>query len=89
MPATETPPQTLSGSDEIAFPHLDATDLAELRPLADCVSFENGEIVFRAGDADFDLFVVDEGSIEIINPSDDNRDVVTHTPGQLRIAVSL
>jgi thioredoxin reductase (NADPH) len=69
-------------SNPIAFPQLDATDLAALKPLASLCSFEDGQTVFRAGDADLDLFVVESGSIEILNPSDGNRHVVTHGVGQ-------
>ncbi len=68
--------------DTIAFPRLDEADLAALRPLGEVCRFEDGQTVFRAGDADVDLFVVESGAIEIINPSDDNRHVVTHGPGQ-------
>ncbi|MGA2443096.1 MAG: FAD-dependent oxidoreductase [Tepidisphaeraceae bacterium] len=68
-------------SDAIAFPKLDASDLAALAPLATSCSFEDGQTVFRAGDADLDLFVVESGAIEILNPSDGNRHVVTHGPG--------
>jgi thioredoxin reductase (NADPH) len=83
MPDTTTSPsETQSSSDSIAFPHLDPTDLAALKPLASTCTFEDGETVFRAGDADLDLFVVESGAIEIRNPSDDNRHVVTHGPGQ-------
>ena len=69
-------------SNPIAFPRLDAADLASLRPLADSRFFEDGQIIFRAGDADLDLFVVETGSIEIVNPSDENRHIATHGPGQ-------
>jgi len=69
-------------SDAIAFPQLDANDLASLRPLATSCSFEDGQTIFRVGDADLDLFVVESGAIEIVNPSDENRHVVTHGPGQ-------
>src|SRR5256885_1536998 len=79
MASTATP---TSESDPIAFPQLDASDLAALRPLASPCSFEDGQTVFRAGDADLDLFVVESGAIEILNPSDDHRHVVTHGPGQ-------
>src|SRR6266568_3326346 len=68
--------------DTIAFPTLDAADMAALKSLATSCSFEDGQTIFRAGDADLDLFVVESGAIEIINPSDDNRHVVTHGPGQ-------
>src|SRR5580700_426763 len=71
-----SPPNT------IAFPRLDANDLATLKPLATSCSFEDGQTVFRVGDADLDLFVVESGAIEILNPSDENRHVVTHTAGQ-------
>src|SRR5882724_4691338 len=68
-------------SNAIAFPHLTTNDLALLKPMAELCSFEDGETIFRAGDADLDLFVVESGAIEILNPSDDNRHVVTHGPG--------
>jgi len=74
----EAPPEP---SNTIAFPQLDQNELDLLRPLATCCSFDDGQPVFRAGDADLDLFVVESGAIEIINPSDDNRHVVTHGPG--------
>ncbi len=69
-------------TDPIAFPKLDANDLASLRLLATSCSFADGQTVFRAGQPDLDLFVVESGGIEIINPSDDNRHVDTHGPGQ-------
>src|SRR5947207_13004061 len=71
-----------SPHNEIAFPVLDASDLAALKPLAKECSFEDGQHVFRAGDADLDLFIVESGGIEILNPADGNKHVVTHGPGQ-------
>jgi thioredoxin reductase (NADPH) len=68
--------------DPTTFPCLDANDLAALKPLATSCFFEDGDIVFRAGDADLDLFVVESGAVEILNPSDENRHVVTHGPGE-------
>lgn len=69
-------------SDPIAFPRLEAYDLKILKPLSDSVSFSDGQIVFRAGDVDLDLFVVETGGIKILNPCDGNRHIVTHGPGQ-------
>src|SRR6266705_999296 len=69
-------------SNAIAFPHLTTNDLALLKPMAESCSFEDGETIFRAGDAELDLFVVESGTIEILNPSDGNRNLVTHGPGQ-------
>src|SRR5215510_13026696 len=68
--------------DSIAFPKLTADDLALLKPLAIPCCFEDGQTVFSAGSADLDLFVVESGAIEILNPSNENRHVVTHGPGQ-------
>lgn len=69
-------------SNPTAFPRLDAHDLAVLKPLSETASFSDGQIVFRAGDVDLDLFVVVTGGIKILNPSDENRHIVTHGPGQ-------
>src|SRR5436853_7348923 len=69
-------------SDAIAFPSLTANDLASLKPMAESCSFEDGETIFRAGDAELDLYVIESGAVEILNPSDGNRSVVTHGPGQ-------
>jgi thioredoxin reductase (NADPH) len=71
-----------TSSEELAFPRLDEADQAALRPLATCCSFEDGQTVFRAGEADLDLFVVQSGGIDILNPADGNSLIVTHGPGQ-------
>jgi thioredoxin reductase (NADPH) len=66
----------------MAFPELDDADMAALRPLAEQCEFKDGDFVFRAGQADLDLFVVESGAMEITNPADDNAHIVTHGPGQ-------
>lgn len=71
-----------STSNPTAFPRLEAHDIEILRGLAETVSFSDGQIVFHAGDVDLDLFVVETGGIEILNPADGNRIIVTHGPGQ-------
>src|SRR5215831_13206028 len=68
-------------ADVVAFPKLTAGDLAQLKPLATPCSFENGETVFRAGDPEVDLFVVESGEVAILNPADGNV-IVTYGPGQ-------
>lgn len=78
--APNAPPA--SPDNAAAFPTLDATDLAAIRPLATSCSFDDGQVIFRAGQADLDLFVVESGGIDISNPSDGNRHVVSHGPGQ-------
>jgi thioredoxin reductase (NADPH) len=66
----------------MAFPSLTDGDLADVKPLAESCSFADGQTVFHAGQADLDLFIVETGGIEILNPADENRHVVTHGPGQ-------
>jgi thioredoxin reductase (NADPH) len=72
----------MSSTQEAAFPRLSAAELAVLKPLATAHDYADGDTVFRAGQADIDLFVVESGRIDILNPSDDNRVIATHEPGQ-------
>ena len=44
-------------TNKVAFPVLDKADLAAIRMLATPCSFEDGQFIFHAGDAD--LFGVD------------------------------
>jgi len=67
---------------EIAFPRLTPTDLELLRPFGKPCSYEDGETIFNAAEEAIDLFVVESGSMEILNPAQGNRSVVTHGPGQ-------
>lgn len=81
---TVVPPSGAPRSDvarSAAFPMLDETELALLEPLATRQSYRDGEIVFRAGESEIDLFVVKSGQIDILNPADDNRLIVAHTAG--------
>ena len=72
----------MSTSQETAFPRLSTAELAVLKPLATAHDYVDGDIIFRAGQADIDLFVVESGQIDILNPADGNRVIVTHEPGQ-------
>jgi thioredoxin reductase (NADPH) len=51
-------------------------------PLAVCQSFEPGEKILRFGQADIDLIVVESGSIDILNPMNENTLVVRHGAGE-------
>ena len=68
--------------EEAAFPRLSAAELAVLKPLATARDYADGETIFRAGQADIDLFVVESGGITILNPASGNTEIVTHGPGQ-------
>ena len=72
----------MSTTQETAFPRLSAAELAVFKPLASFHDYADGETIFRAGQADIDLFVVESGQIDILNPADGNRVIVTHEPGQ-------
>src|SRR5262245_25251247 len=68
--------------EEVAFPQLTSAEIAMVKPMAtgrDCI---DGEIIFRAGQADIDFYIVESGGIEIQNPKDDHRVIVVHRPGQ-------
>jgi thioredoxin reductase (NADPH) len=69
-------------SEDVAFPQLTISEMALLKPLATVREYADGESVFRAGQADIDLFVVESGHIDILNPTDGNRVIVSHLPGQ-------
>src|SRR6476620_10134993 len=72
----------MASSEEVAFPQLSAAELEVLKSLATSHVYADGEIIFRAGQADIDLNVVESGQIDILNPTDGNRLIVSHHPGQ-------
>ncbi len=53
-----------------------------VKPLGVARDYADGETIFRAGQADIDLYVVEDGQIEIRNPRDGDRVIVVHEPGQ-------
>ena len=69
-------------TNQIAFPMLNDGELRTLESMACAQTYADGDTVFRAGQADLDLFVVKSGAIDILNPTDDNRLIVTHGAGQ-------
>ncbi|MDB5172693.1 MAG: trxB [Phycisphaerales bacterium] len=68
-------------NDESAFPTLTDEELRLIRPLGKVEDLADGQAAFRAGDADIDLFVIESGLLDIHNPTDSNRVIVTHEPG--------
>ena len=64
-----------SGSeDPIAWPVLSASELADIATFATERATEVGQLLFAAGDASYDLFVVIEGEVQVVRP--DNEDEV-------------
>src|SRR6184192_1865087 len=68
--------------ENVAFPQLTEAELELVKPLATPCDYADGDTVFRAGQADIDLYIVESGQVEIRNPTDANRLIVTHRPGQ-------
>lgn len=64
-----------------AFPRLTEEELDELLPLSICEEYNDGQYLFTAGDEAADLIVVKSGLLDIVNPADNNKLVVTHKPG--------
>ena len=58
---------------DVGFPHLTSAEIAHLKPLATVRDYADGETIFRAGQANIDLYIVESGQIEIRNPTDDDE----------------
>jgi thioredoxin reductase (NADPH) len=71
-----------TAAEEAAFPTLTPDEMDFVRSHATRQTYGEGETVFKAGQADIDFFVVEEGNVEILNPTADNAHVVDHPPGE-------
>ena len=67
-------------TEEAAFPRLTSAELALVRPLAKPCDYADGDVVFRAGQPDIDLYVVESGQTEIRYPTD-GRLIAVFEPG--------
>jgi thioredoxin reductase (NADPH) len=65
-----------------AFPRLDPDEISLFRGLARAQEFAPGEVLLHAGERDVDFLVVDEGIVDILNPTDNNRVIATHEAGE-------
>ncbi len=63
---------------EVAFPKLDAAQLARLMPFGTVRTAAAGEILFDQGDVSRGVFVLIEGNIEIVNPTSEGEVIVTY-----------
>jgi thioredoxin reductase (NADPH) len=72
----------MANDRDVAFPILEARDLAALEARGRIRPIHAGEVLFAEGDRNFCFFVVREGSIEIIDNSRDTpRVIAVHRPG--------
>jgi thioredoxin reductase (NADPH) len=68
---------------DVAFPKLDAAQIARLMPFGKARNAAAGEVLFDQGDADRGVFILIEGSIEIVNPTCKGEIIVTvHEAGE-------
>src|ERR1700742_3885345 len=72
----------MSSTEQVAFPKLSPAEFSVLKSLATSHEYADGEAVFRAGQPDIDLFVVESGRIDVFNPTDGNRLIGSHDTGQ-------
>src|SRR4051794_15595604 len=73
----------MASENEVAFPTLDAKDLAALAARGHSRKVHAGEVLFAEGDRNRSFFVVLEGAIEIVGHSKGVPHVVAvHHPGQ-------
>ena len=69
--------------DEVAFPTLDASEIAAIDALGKRRSVSAGEYLYREGDARYDFFVVVSGAVDIVVQADgEERLVARFGPGQ-------
>jgi len=64
-----------------AFPRLDQEQRARLRAVGTERQVESGEVLFRAGDASYDFFLVESGAVTIVQGyGHENRIIAVHGP---------
>jgi thioredoxin reductase (NADPH) len=64
------------------FPRLSIGEMALVRDRAERRACADGEVIFKAGDADIPFYVVESGELEIVNPSDSDTRITAHRPGE-------
>lgn len=59
---------TSSFGDPVASPRLSASELADMATFGTEQAVQAGDLLFKAGDASYDLFVVLEGEVQVVRP---------------------
>jgi thioredoxin reductase (NADPH) len=70
-----TPMSANGGQDDVAFPVLSASELSEIAAFGSEEPTQAGQLLFQAGEASYDLFVVLDGEVEVVRP-DGPEDIV-------------
>ncbi len=64
-----------------AFPKLSAEQMKEIAQVAECKTYHDGDMLFKAGEKEFKFHVIQKGEIQIIDRSGDTpRVLLTHEP---------
>ncbi|MEO8416236.1 MAG: FAD-dependent oxidoreductase [Ginsengibacter sp.] len=64
-----------------AFPKLSSAQIAQIAEVAECRTYQDGDALFKAGQAEFKFHVIQKGEIEIFDRSGDNPVLIlTHQP---------
>ncbi len=64
------------------FPKLSEKQIKYLRPCGHIVHFDKDDLIIGQGEQNYDLFVILEGQIDIVDPYDNNKPVTCHHPGE-------
>ena len=66
-----------------AFPVFNDEQIAEIAEVASCKTYEDGDVLFHAGETDFMFQVIKSGAIDIIDRSSDKpQTILTHEAGE-------
>lgn len=66
-----------------AFPVLDKKQIAGVAEFAECKTYRDGEVLFKAGETGFKFHVIKSGAIDIIDRSSgEPRTILTHEKGE-------
>jgi thioredoxin reductase (NADPH) len=73
-----------------AFPKLSSAHIDRLRKYGIVHSVRNGEVLFEQGDANVSFFVILEGTMEIVQPTESSeRAIADHDPGEFTGEVNM
>jgi thioredoxin reductase (NADPH) len=80
----------LDAADPALFPKLTAAQIELLSGLGEVRSITEGQVLFRRGDATYDVMVVLEGGVSVlVGEGAEERELVTQGPGDLMVELNL
>ena len=64
-------------TNQEAFPKLSESDLTELSQFGESQTFEDGETLLKAGEKEFDFYIIESGEVEILDSSSGEDRIIT------------